>query len=74
MHREIQYSEWALVTAPEYASCCTVWRETLVPLKLGKIDERPKVNQIFTIQIFTHLWLKSHVNNEYRTNSLEDIS
>ena len=52
----------------------TAWRETLALLKFGEIDERPKICQIFTNQIFTHLWLKSHVNNEYQTNSLEDIS
>ena len=52
----------------------TIWRETLVPLKFGEIDERPKSQQVFTIQIFTHQWLKSHINNEYQTNSLEDIS
>ena len=52
----------------------TIWRETLVPLKFGEIDEQPKSRQVFTIQMFTHLWLKPHINNEYRTNSLEDIS
>ena len=47
-----------------YGKDTTVWRETLVPLKFGEIDEQPKIHQIFTILIFTQLWLKSHVNNE----------
>ena len=53
----------AAATIPAYSAI--VWRETLALLKFREIDERPKVCQIFTIQIFTHLWLKSHVNNEY---------
>ena len=40
----------------------------LAPLKFGKIDEQPKVHQIFM-----HPWLQSHVNNEYQIH-LEDIS
>ena len=32
----------------------TLLKYCMVPLKFGKIDNQPKIHQIFTIQIFTH--------------------
>ena len=39
----------------QYVHICIIWSEILVPLKFGEIDNQPKIQQIFTIQIFTHL-------------------
>ena len=49
---------------PTFIKLCTVWRETLVLLKFGKMMTEPKIRQIFTIQIFTHVAIESHVNIE----------
>ena len=35
----------------------TVWRETLALLKFGKIDDQPKICQLFII-LFLHIYLQ----------------
>ena len=47
----------------------TIWKESLALLKFGKIDNWPKICQIFTIQIFTHLeslmWILNKLIGRY---------
>ena len=52
-----KFSFKGIINIMSHIDCSvTIWRETLVPLKFGKIDDWPKIHQIFTIQIFTHLY------------------